>query len=406
MTKPLSTPSLFRNGGALLAAVLCAAVPTRAQEVLAEAAFVEKAISTSQSIKAGLGSVQQQSQLLRGAVTLPNPEVFIESPTGTFYTPSVTQSLEWPSVYVHQRRLQKARIGVAQGEQAVTVAEARLGFRRLYLDYQYLSAQAAQYRLQDSLYDGIRQSAIRQFAAGQIDYLQQLFAETQWGEAHARRVAAEKSLRQLAVRIQYLTAGTGNFLAAPLTKRELPPALLDSLAAMDTTANPGYLLALQNERVAAEEVRLQRSRALPGLAFGYFNQGDRDTKLKQRFRFGFTIPVYFWQYRNNIQAARIGLQVSQARTRAYRQGLTLQYVEALGDLDSNASLLAYYESTGVPKAGEMLQTAQRLFSAGQTTYTELLRNNTEAYNIQARSLEALYNYNSAILTLQYLTGTP
>lgn len=394
-----------KGASLLLTALLCAG-SVRAQEVLAEAAFVEKAISTSQSIQAGLGAVQQQSQLLHGAVTLPNPELFIESPTGTFYTPSITQSLEWPSVYVHQRRLQKARIGVAQGEQSVTTAEARLQFRRLYLDYQYLAVQAAQYRLQDSLYDGIRQSAIRQFAAGQIDYLQQLFAETQWGEAHARRMAAEKSLQRLATRIQYLTAGTGDFLAAPLIRRELPPALLDSLGAVDTTANPGYQLSLQNERVAAEEVRLQRSRALPGLAFGYFNQGDRDTKLEQRFRFGFTIPVYFWQYRNNIQAARIGLQVSQARTRAYRQGLTLQYVEALGDLESNASLLAYYESTGVPKAAEMLQTAQRLFSAGQTTYTELLRNNTEAYNIQARSLEALYNYNSAILTLQYLTGTP
>ena len=404
--KPSLFPLLVINRGVLLAVMLCAFTNAHAQEVLPETAFVEKAMSTNQSIQAGLGAVQQQSQLLRGAVTLPNPELFVESPTGKFYTPSITQSLEWPSVYVHQRRLQKARIGVAQGEQALTLAEVRLQFRRLYLDYQYLTAQATQYRIQDSLYDGIRQSAVRQFKAGQIDYLQQLFAETQWGEAHARSIAAEKSLRHLSARIQYLTAGSGDFQAAPFARRELPAALMDSLGAIDTSANPGFGLALQNEKVAEEEVRLQQSRALPGLAFGYFNQGERDTKLEQRFRFGLTIPIYFWQHRANIQAARIGLQVSQARTRAFRQGLTLQYIEALGNLESSASLLAYYEATGGPKAAEMLRTAQRLFSAGQTDYRELLRTSTEAYNIQARQLEALYNYNTAILTLQYLTGTP
>jgi outer membrane protein TolC len=78
----------------------------------------------------------------------------------------------------------------------------------------------------------------------------------------------------------------------------------------------------------------------------------------------------------------------------------------LGNLESNSSLLNYYEATGAPKAAEMLQTARRLFAAGQTDYTELLRNSNEAYSIQLRRLEALYNYNVAILTLQYLTGTP
>ncbi|MFK4985816.1 hypothetical protein ACI4B7_28740, partial [Klebsiella pneumoniae] len=71
-----------------------------------------------------------------------------------------------------------------QKEKQLTEAELKYRVRVLYLEVQYADSLSTQLYIQDTLYEKIKLSAIRQFKAGQIDYLQQTFAETQYGEIH------------------------------------------------------------------------------------------------------------------------------------------------------------------------------------------------------------------------------
>ena len=155
-----------------------------AQQVLTENEAVAKALANNKNIQAASLQVKQQQQLLKSAINLPNPDFFLESPTGKFYTGSITQSFEFPTVYSNQYRLQKQQIGVAQKEKQLTEAELKYRVRILYLEVQYADSLTKQLYVQDTLYEKIKLSAIRQFNAGQIDYLQQTFAETQYGEIH------------------------------------------------------------------------------------------------------------------------------------------------------------------------------------------------------------------------------
>ena len=102
MFKKLSILTIF--SGILL--------PVFSQSVITVEEAVAKAIKTNRNVQAASQKIIQQKQLVKSAINLPNPEFFWESPTGNFYTGSITQSFEFPSVYSNQHRLQKQQVVV------------------------------------------------------------------------------------------------------------------------------------------------------------------------------------------------------------------------------------------------------------------------------------------------------
>ena len=155
-----------------------------AQKIIAEAEAITRALKNSPNLSAANFSVLQQKQLVKSSFNIPNPEIFIESPTGNFYTPSITQSVEFPSVYGKQKQLQKQQVQLAEKEKQLTENEVKYQVKQMYLNLQYQAALNGQLYIKDTVYEKIALSASRQFDAGQIDYLQKLFAETEYAEIH------------------------------------------------------------------------------------------------------------------------------------------------------------------------------------------------------------------------------
>ena len=92
--------------------LMCAEAATA--QFVSENEVVSRALANSKNIKADSLNILQQRTLVKSSVNLPNPEFFWESPTGTFYTGSITQSIEFPTVYTKQRAVQRARVRLAQ----------------------------------------------------------------------------------------------------------------------------------------------------------------------------------------------------------------------------------------------------------------------------------------------------
>lgn len=378
--------------------LMCAEAATA--QFVSENEVVSRALANSKNIKADSLNILQQRTLVKSSVNLPNPEFFWESPTGTFYTGSITQSIEFPTVYTKQRAVQRARVRLAQSEKAVTEAEVRLQAKSLYMQLQLENERKLQLREQDSLYDKIQAAAVRQFKAGQIDYLQQLFAETQFMEIHSQLLSSDAKMGALKRQLQYIAALPADFVVSAYSRMEPEDLLNYTLSA----SNARLGVFEQNEYISQHNIGLQRSKALPGLAFGYFNQGERETPSQYRFRLGLTLPLWFWQYSGNIQAAKVERDVNRQRTEGFKQQVSTQQRQLQGELEGLVKVLNYYESTALAKSREMISTANRFFEAGETDYMSYLRNITEAYNIRRKYLETLLNYNETILQLQLLTG--
>lgn len=375
-----------------------------AQQLLSEAEAVARTLANSKNIYAASLQVKQQQQLLKAAFNLPNPEFFWESPTGNFYTGSITQSVEFPTVYNNQYRLQKQQVAVAQKEKQLTEAELKYRVKTLYLEAQFNDSMVKQLYRQDTIYENIKLSAVRQFNAGQIDYLQQLYAETQYGEIHNLYQQAVSRAGSAKAQLQWVTGINEAIAVAPLSVIIAPVSLNIFPDTSALISNPSIQLLLQQQAAAKQNIALQKSKALPGLAFGYFNQGERDTKWFNRFRFGVTIPLWVGQYKSNVSAAKTAQEVLQNKQAGLQQELSAQVINANSELQSNWQAVQYYQQTGLQKAQEIITTSRRFFESGEIDFINLMRNNNEAYSIYQKYLQAVRSYHLSVINYQYLMG--
>jgi outer membrane protein TolC len=150
---------------------------------------------------------------------------------------------------------------------------------------------------------------------------------------------------------------------------------------------------------------LERNKALPGIVFGYLNQGPKNTDTFYRFRVGFTVPIWFWQYNGNIKAAKTGIKIAEQDLHAQRQSISAEMHRAMGDVNRYSQSLNYYETAGLKFADDIITTARRFFESGQNDYTNYLRNINEAFAIKVKYLETLQKFNQSVITVNYLTGT-
>lgn len=372
------------------------------QQLLTEQEAVILAIKKSNTVAASNLTIQQQKQLVKGSINLPNPEVFVESPTGNFYTASITQSFEFPTVYTRQKQLQKQQVVLAEREAKLTASELSLEVRKLYVSLQY--AQALEQKLygQDTVYTTIAQNAARQFDAGQIDYLQKSFAESQAGQIHNEYVTAQFSVIALQQQLFQYT-GVAFVNVQPIENGLVLVAEPDT----DTTwlaANLATAIYRQSAVIANKNISLQEAKALPGLAFGYFNQGERNTPFQNRFRLGITVPLWYGQYKSQISAAKTSLLITEQQALAYRQQILLANSDAAASVKAGVQQLQYYQNTGLPKANDILNTAKRLFESGQNDYINFLRTISDVYAIQLKYLQAVKDYKTAQLNVQFLKG--
>ena len=370
---------------------------------ISETDLIKMALQNSRNLSASNLNIKQQKQLLGASFNLPNPEVFVESPTGNFYTASITQSIEFPSVYNKQYQLQKQKIVFSEKEKTVGENEIKFQVKQLYLSLQYAMVLQEQLYLQDTIYERISNAAARQFDAGQIDYLQKLFAENSYADVHNQYLQAQLTGLNIEKQLQFIAGYTNKIIVTPISNTLVNVAT--SLDSNSLATSPSLALINQSVIIAQKNILLQKAKALPGLAFGYFNQGERNTPVQNRFRFGITLPLWFNQYKSNINAAKTEFEVSKQKAGGLQQQFSLQYLQAQNEQAIFLQSLQYYETKGLKKAAEIITTAKRFFENGESDYINYLRNINDAYTIQLKYLEALKNYNQSVLSTNYLKGT-
>jgi outer membrane protein, heavy metal efflux system len=372
-----------------------------AQQTMSEAEVVDLALKNSGTIQAAELKIKQSQFREKTAFNIPNPDVIAESPTGTFYAVGVLQSLEFPTVYYRQHRVNKELTKLSKHDKEISRQQLISFIRSLYLNLQVTEAEYNQLRVQDSLYAKMSQSADRQFEAGTIDYLAKKFTETQAAEIHNQLIEKQGDYETLSNQLKTFTGFNGLIKATDLSVLETDVGGFDSAM---IASNPSMKYYEQLKQVNKQSLSLQRNKALPGIVVGYLNQGERTTETYYRFRVGVTVPLWFWQYSGNIKSAKTAVALAASEKKGQEQVLTADLHQAIGNVRKFRQSLQYYQLHGIDQADEIIDTARKLFESGQTDYIAFLRNANDAYAIKTRYLETLKNYNQSVITLNYLTG--
>ena len=379
--------------------IIVSAHVTYSQSLVTQDEAMDKALKNSKNANAAILNIEQQKQLQKSAINIPNPELTWQSPTGAFYVGGITQSFEFPTVYAKQYQLQKQKVGLAQTQKLANELLVSYQVKSLYLNIQFADSLKSLLYIQDTIYRKLASAAQRLFDAGQIDYLQKSFTETQYGEVHNQYEQTKINQQSLINQLKFITGIVDDIIVSPLKSIKGNSSQESSI-----NQNTEFLIAKQTETLSQKNLEIERNKALPGLVLGYMNQAERNTPTNLRFQFGLSVPLWFWQYKGNINAAKTDIKINQEKSLGVQQVLSMQMMQIQNELAQNAQSLNYYEQTGLKKAAEIITTSQRFLNSGETDYINYLRNINDAYAIKMKYLEAIKNVNQSTISLNYLTG--
>jgi outer membrane protein TolC len=354
---------------------------------------------------AQLGLARQQ-QLARGASQLDNPELEYEIDPYDPTVLGVLMPLRLPSVYKNRKSLQGERVRLSELLLRLNSADISRLVQNTYNEMQFLSARLTLLRQQDSLYQSVKVAAQRNFQAGQINKLEELFAVNEANninnELNQTTIEYAAQKRAMAYILNLTTDYVVDTLA-PIRTDSIYTTLTDTLP-----VNVQQEILRQQVAISRGELQVEKSELLPqvttGPLFGLQAPHGEGTK-RLGVRVGVSLPLWFGQNRSRIRAAELGVQLAEAeRTRelqAYRQ----EYQTVVGQVAGRYRSVNYYATTASVQANEIISTAFRLFGAGQLSYIETLRNMITAYATKADYLQAIRDYNQAVIQLNYLKGT-
>ncbi len=378
----------------------CSYQTLSAQERVSLRTLLDSSLNNSPVIKMSGAGLNQQKQLLKSAFNLPSPELLLQNPTGNFYTLGVQQIFDFPTVYGAQRKVQKGNIKLAETDLKNTVLDLRYRINVLYTDLQYRYQMMKMWQIQDSIYRIIAQNAIRSFQAGSIDYVQTSYAKVQSAQIKTNYNLAQSEYKSTLFRLQALSGIKTDFI---------PDSLLitETINLPDTGLINNLTFVYDRQQVSVDEQRvsLEKQKLLPGFTLAYLNQGEKSTIFENRFYAGLRIPIWFWQYNGNINAAKAKLLESRYKTESDMMELRSEMQGAFNSYLTYSDLLFNYRSVIITSADELSSAAERFFNSGSTTYTEYLRNLNDMNEVRMLYQEVIKNYNLSLIYIQYLNGT-
>ncbi|MDU0372252.1 TolC family protein [Hymenobacter monticola] len=400
----------------MLTLVLLALSPAvvRAQTVIGLDSAEAQALRRHPRLRQSDREIEEQRALKRGSFAPANPDFLFSAPTGEMWAPGVVQTIDLPNVYRQQSRVAQAGITLAERNRDVSRASVLRDTRLAYLSLQFAEAQVRQLTYQDSLFRVLRVATERLFTAGEVTSLQRISTDAEarqvtvlLQQATADRQAAQRRLGLLLGRPGEALATSTDLGRTGAELVQTSTALLAGLPAEDSSAlvrSPTLAAATQNVALSQSGISLVRARRTPALTVGYQNQAFENSALKYRFQFGVSVPIWFWTYRSQLQAATARSQAASYQLQAQRLELSTQYQQAVADTRKFSASLGYYEQTGLPQSRAIISQSQRLFRAGEVSYLQLILSLNQAFAIQNTYLTTIRDYRQALVELNYLRG--
>ena len=328
---------------------------------------------------------------------------------------TLSQSMEFPSVYVVQGQLAQAniesRMWLLEASRLEIATEVKLIFGELA--YLYSTLDLLEY--QDSLFSGFLRAAELRARAGETNNLEVV-------TARSKSLEVKNQLHQvnsnISIYLRKLQVVMNSSMTIIPTGTDLSRMAYDPLAdSLGISGNPNLGFNRQQVQVANAEQRLEVNKMLPDLTFGYFSQtmiGVQDVDgVPQSFgsgdRFngfqaGITLPVFFGPSLARIKAAKIKEEAAATEAEYFSRSLMLHYHTLLEEYGKYSVSVDYYEQQAVPEADLIISQATLSYKSGDMDYLDYVLMLGKALEIKQSYLDALKDLNMAVISLEYITG--
>ncbi|MDP4238906.1 MAG: CusA/CzcA family heavy metal efflux RND transporter [Bacteroidota bacterium] len=380
---------------------------------------IQMALDSNLSVRSSAYSVDVRKALKDAAWDIPKTSV--EGQYGQFNSFSkdnsftVSQSLAFPTVYLHQRKLANANVKSSEWELKTAQLEIATQVKQVYWQLAYLYSKQRLFVWQDSLYSGFQRAAELRMTTGETNQLEMITARSQRMEMRNQLQQVNADILIFSRKLQVLI-NSGGFVQPTdtvLQRIDFIP-LADSSA---ICANPQLLLARQQIESSHIETKLEKSKLLPDLSIGYLNQtirGEQAVNSVQRtfgagdrftaIQVGISLPLWFAPQGAKIKAAGLKEKVMQFNADNYSKSLSGNYSSMVDEYTKYTNSLNYYEKQAIPEADLIIAQATQSYKSGAIDYLDYIQSLSRALSIKQNYLDTLNNYNQTIISIDFITG--
>lgn len=313
----------------------------------------------------------------------------------------ISQSIEFPTVYAQQVRLQRNNVSLSEKAYAVSQSELTRNVRLVYFKLYYETERLRLLKVEDSVYHNFLTAAELRFKTGETSYLENLSAKSRYQEIQLQMKQTESEEKSAMYELQKLL-NTSEMLSVSTSQEIKVSGNIDSTG---YSKSPIVEFYKQRINVAKAQLGVERNKLLPDFSARYFNQAlYNDSQRYYGYSLGISIPIFFNAPHGKIQAAKIGTLISQAELENTQNGIRAEYKQLFQEYDKYLSLVKYYEDAGLKQADEILKIADKGYRAGEINYIEYTQGLSQASQMKRQYLEYKFELNQTIININYLLG--
>jgi outer membrane protein TolC len=231
--------------------------------------------------------------------------------------------------------------------------------------------------------------------------MEKSFAEMKMAEA-MRNLRDRQSELKIAWEELFRLTGIRDSVSLDSLKSGLVPP--SESAALNNS--PWLQLAEEKSDLAREELKLSRRQQLPGFYAAFMNQGERDSPMQNRFGFGISIPLWFWQVNANVKAASLREKQTELEYEWISRSIASELQSALLRLLACRERVSGMLTSDIPLIESISADATRTFEAGEISMIEYLRILSDTQAVMDDYVIALHEHEQAQNQINFITSIP
>lgn len=403
----------------ILLSIPCFLPSVHAQTTMTLQQCKELAHSKNLMMQNGVLSIERAKAMQKTAFTLEPTEIMFTQDLTDGATPDnsldISQQFSLPGVYRSRSRSLKAQTIVEELRHDVTTLQLDQEVESVYYNIMYIREKYRILLQQDSAYSKFHVMAKANEKAGETSRLAHINADKLTDESRLTLQNTKSELLQAQYKLAMLM--NSDVMVEP-AENDLP--LIDAIVT-DSKADNVYD-RLSDAEIKAAEYALKevKSEALPTLSLEakYYalikglNPYHVDRSAFEGgngFVFvgvGVNVPLSFGAHAAKVKAAKRDIDIQNNNKLIQQQQLWSIAYEQRNECEKALHTISYYKDKGLKQADELIRIAQVSYEQGEIDYIELMDNIRAASEIRLQYIEAVNQYNQAMIKLKTQRPTP
>ena len=325
---------------------------------------------------------------------------------------TVSQSIDFPTVYIAQRRQLKAETQMENSRMNVTKLDVSSEVRSAYYQLVYEMERLHILTRQDSILSHYKFMAQEKYKAGETRQLDLMAAERMHRENKLEMTNVMSEIENAQLRLSGLLNSD-----VPVTPSDQELKPLDFVqTGFNYPQSSAGQLAQDRIKVADKAVSVAKSGYAPSLSLALRSQMvisswnpyhvDR-SRFKEGNFFGFEVgvgvPLFYGATKAKVKAAKKDREIAELEMKQEQQTLQREYMAALSRCNASFGRLTYYQEEGVEKDKELERRLSHLeYENGEISYMEYVESLKNCIEFHMNKAAAINEYNQNVIALEKL----